>query len=50
MTYNEGLTFSMGDTIPRFILISLDPRPLELVTLNIIYRAVSIHTEEYGVA
>ena len=48
MTNNVGLTFRVDDTIPR-ITISIEAKQLELVTLNIIFSAVSMHTEEYYV-
>ena len=36
MTNNVGLTFSVGDAIPRFT-ISIEQDKLQLVTLNMIF-------------
>jgi hypothetical protein len=36
MINNDGVTFSIGETIPRFT-ISIEQDKLELVTLNIIF-------------
>ena len=48
MTNNVGLTFSVGDTMLQFT-ISIEQDNLELVTLNIIFSVVSMHTKEYDI-